>query len=307
MLLTDINIMAGYVIETRDLTKYYGKARGIRGIQLAVEKGEIYGFLGPNGAGKTTTIRIILDLIRASSGSAIVFGLDSKRNSIEVHRRTGYIPGDAVFYQGMSGREYLDLVGSFHTSNHLTRREELAEMFELDLDRATGAYSRGMKQKLAIIQAFMNDPELYILDEPTLGLDPLMQHAFYDLLLSEKNRGKTIFLSSHILPEVERVSDRVGIVKDGELVSIESVAELKRKKIRHVDLYLTEEIPAERINLSDCEIIEIKGRQVRLKFSGQTPKLLEEIRGLPLEDIALPEASIEDTFMEFYGGSKEEV
>jgi ABC-2 type transport system ATP-binding protein len=292
------------VIATKNLTKYYGKTKGIENLNLEVNKGEIFGFLGPNGAGKTTTIRLLLNLIKASSGSAYVFGMDSQRDTLEIRRRLGYIPGEVAFYDGMNGKEFLSLMGSFHGVNGEKRIKKLKDMFELDLSPQIRAYSKGMKQKLAIIQAFMNDPELLILDEPSLGLDPLMQHTFYDLLLEEKRRGKTVFLSSHILPEVERVCDRVGIVRNGELVSIERVADLKRKKVRRIDIFLKKELTAEELKLANTEILEIKGKSIKLKFFGDTPKLLKQLTDLPIEDIAFPEASLEDTFMEFYGGKK---
>jgi ABC-2 type transport system ATP-binding protein len=289
------------IIATHNLTRFYGKATGVRDLVLDVRQGEIFGFLGPNGAGKTTTIRILLNLIRPSSGSATVFGMDSRRDYVAIHRRLGYIPGDAAFYNGMTGREFLDLLGSFRGSNSKKRLNDLLERFDLDLDRQTSAYSRGMKQKLALMQAFMSDPELLILDEPTLGLDPLMQHGFNELLIEEQSRGKTVFLSSHLLPEVERVCNRVGIIRDGELVTVEEVDNLKRKRVRHIDLFLTREISADELKISDAEIIEINGKLVRLRFSGKTPELLKQLCDLPIEDIVFPEASLEDTFMEYYG------
>ncbi len=288
------------IIKTSSLTKYYGKIRGIQDLDLEVDEGEIFGFLGPNGAGKTTTIRLLLDLIRPTRGQAEVFGLDTHRNSLEIRRCLGYVPGDVVLYDGMTGGEFLALMGSFHQGHDGRRLKELQERLELDLSRQTRAYSKGMKQKLAIIQAFMNDPKLLVLDEPTLGLDPLMQHRFYDLLLEEKVRGKTVFLSSHIIPEVERVCDRVGIVRDGRLVSIERVADLKYKKVRRMELILSRELSQEELKLEGVEILSIKGKQVELKVSGNIPRLLKQLCQLPIEDMSFPEATLEDTFMEFY-------
>ena len=288
------------IIKTYGLTKYYGKICGIKSLDLEVDKGEIFGFLGPNGAGKTTTIRLLLDLIRPTRGQAEVFGLDTHRNSLEIRRCLGYVPGDVVLYDGMTGGEFLALMGSFHQGHDGRRLKELQERLELDLSRQTRAYSKGMKQKLAIIQAFMNDPKLLILDEPTLGLDPLMQRQFYDLLLEEKSRGKTIFLSSHILPEVERVCDRVGIVRGGHLVDIELVADLKRKKIRRMHLIFSREMAQDELKLKGVDIISIKGKQVELKVHGEIPSLLKQLCQLPIEDMSFPEASLEDTFMEFY-------
>lgn len=291
----------GSVIVTRGLTKYYGKTMGVKDVNLDVREGEIFGFLGPNGAGKTTTIRVLLNLIRPSGGSASIFGMDARSDYVEIHRRLGYIPGDAAFYNGMAGGEFLDLMGSFRGRNNKKRLAELLGRFELDLGRQTSAYSRGMKQKLALLQAFMSDPELLILDEPTLGLDPLMQHSFNDLLIEEKERGKTVFLSSHLLPEVERVCDRVGIIREGELVAVEGVDDLKRKRVRHIDLFFNREMNADELKIPGTEIMEINGRTARLKFSGNTPELLKQLCGLPLEDVVFPEASLEDTFMEYYG------
>ncbi len=288
------------IIKTSSLTKYYGKIRGIQDLDLEVDEGEIFGFLGPNGAGKTTTIRLLLDLIRPTRGQAEVFGLDTHRNSLEIRRCLGYVPGDVVLYDGMTGGEFLALMGSFHQGHDGRRLKELQEQLELDLSRQTRAYSKGMKQKLAIIQAFMNDPKLLVLDEPTLGLDPLMQHRFYDLLLEEKARGKTVFLSSHIIPEVERVCDRVGIVRDGRLVSIERVADLKYKKVRRMELILSRELSQEELKFEGMEILSIKGKQVELKVSGNIPRLLKQLCQLPIEDMSFPEATLEDTFMEFY-------
>lgn len=289
------------VIATEKLTKFYGKSRGVVELDLEVNAGEIFGFLGPNGSGKTSTIRLLLDLIHPTSGRAEVFGLDSRRHSLEIRSRLGYIPGDVVLYDGMTGSEFLRLMGSFHKANDGHRLKELQERLELDISRQTRTYSKGMKQKLAIIQAFMNDPELLVLDEPTLGLDPLMQREFYDLLLSEKARGKTIFLSSHILPEIERVCDRVGMVRDGRLVSVERVSELKHKKVRRMELFLSRELSSKELKLDGVEILSIKGRHIELKVSGNIRKLLKQLSELPIEDMAFPDATLEDTFMEFYG------
>jgi ABC-2 type transport system ATP-binding protein len=288
------------VIEISGLTKHYGKARGIVDLNLSVPPGEIFGFLGPNGAGKTTTIRLLLDLLHPERGRASLFGLDSHGYSLEIRRRLGYIPGDVVLYDDMTGREYLSLMSGFR-NGAAPRLKELQERLGLDLKKKTRAYSKGMKQKLAIIQAFMHDPELLILDEPTLGLDPLVQREFYELLLGEKARGKTVFLSSHILPEVERVCDRVGIVRSGELVDVETVSGLKRKKIRRMHVTLTEELPVSEIHIEGAEVVRVNGKELELRVKGETLPLLRALCGLPIEDMSFPEASLEDTFMQFYG------
>ena len=289
------------LIKTVGLTKYYGKTRGIEDLNLEIEVGEIFGFLGPNGAGKTTTIRLLLNLIRPTRGFANIFGIDIRQNSLEIRHRLGYVPGDVVLYDGMTGMDYLRLMGSFRRNHDGHRLRELQERMDLDLSRKARTYSKGMKQKLAIIQAFMSDPELLILDEPTLGLDPLIQRQFYDLMLEEKSHGKTIFLSSHILPEVERVCDRVGIVRKGHLVDVERVDTLKHKKVRRMELILSRELAEDEIKLEGVDIISISGRRVELKVHGDVPKLLAQLCRLPVEDMSFPEASLEDSFMEFYG------
>jgi ABC-2 type transport system ATP-binding protein len=204
-----------------------------------------------------------------------------------------------VLYDGMSGKEYLRLMAGFHQKSDI-RLKELQERLTLDLKKQTRAYSKGMKQKLVIIQAFMHDPDLLILDEPTLGLDPLMQREFYELLLEEKNRGKTILLSSHILTEVERVCDRVGIVRNGELVAIEAVSALKHKKVHHVQIALSHELPLEAIRLEGVEILSLNGRELEVRVSGNIQQLLHGLCQLPVEDLSFHEASLEDTFMKFY-------
>ena len=290
------------VIETQNLTKHYGRATGVSSVTLSVRGGEIFGFLGPNGAGKTTTIRLLLDLLHPEKGNATIFGLDSHVSSADIRRRLGYIPGEVVLYDGMTGIEYLSLMSSFRSGGD-RRLAELRDRLDLDLKKKTRAYSKGMKQKLAIIQAFMHDPELLILDEPTLGLDPLVQHEFYELLLEEKARGKTVFLSSHILTEVERVCDRVGIVRSGELVDLETVSGLKLKKVRRMHIIFSRDVPMEELQFDGAEVIKLRGRELELQVRGGTAALLKRLCSLPVEDLSFPEASLEDTFMQYYGAT----
>ena len=289
-----------YIITTENLTKYYGSVRGIDGVNLQVRQGEIFGFLGPNGAGKTTTIRILLDMIRPTGGSAKVFGLDAQGFSVQIRRRLGNLPGDVALYDSLKGRDFLKLLGSFRGKGGTKRLAEMAERLDLDLTRTIRAYSHGMKQKLAIIQAFMHDPELLVLDEPTQGLDPLMQREFYKLLLEENATGKTIFLSSHILPEVERVCQRVGIIREGELVAVEEVEVLKRKKVRRMELVLKREMSDIVLRLYGAELVKRDGRHVEYIVRGDVETVLREVAALPIEDIHFPEASLEEVFLDFY-------
>ena len=288
------------VIQTYGLTKYYGKVRGVENLDLEVKPGEIVGFLGPNGAGKTTTIRLLLDLIRPTRGRAEIFGLDVRSHSLEIRQRLGNLPGDVSLYENLSGEEFLSLIDKLHHNRGGKRKDELSERLDIDLSRKIRTYSKGMKQKVAIIQALMNDPELLILDEPTSGLDPLVQREFYNLLKEEKERGKTVFFSSHILPEVERVSDRVGILRDGLLVDVENIDDLKTKRVRKLELTLREEIPEERLKIPGTKLLYYRNRHVELEVYVHVGELMPKLAELPLEDIVFPEATLEDTFMKFY-------
>jgi ABC-2 type transport system ATP-binding protein len=228
--------MDGPAIVTRALTKTYGRARGVADLDLEVRPGEVFGYLGPNGAGKTTTLRLLLDLIRPTRGSATVLGLDSHREGRAIRRRVGYLPGDLRLYVSLSGRELLDYFGHLRGAIPRERAEALARRLDCDLGREIRALSSGNRQKLGLIQAFMSDPELLILDEPTNGLDPLVQQTFYELVLEARAAGRTVLLSSHILPEVERVCDRVGILREGRLVAVESIADLRARAVRRVEI-----------------------------------------------------------------------
>jgi ABC-2 type transport system ATP-binding protein len=289
-----------YAIQTEHLTKFYGKHRGIEDVDLQVRQGEVFGFLGPNGAGKTTIIRIFLDLLRPTSGSASIFGLDTQRHSVAIKRRLGNIPGDIALYDSLKGREVLDLLGSFRGGDGARRAGELAERFGLDLGRQVRAYSRGMKQKLAILQAFMHDPDLYMLDEPTLGLDPLMQREFYALLREEHQRGKTIFLSSHILSEAERLCHRVAIVREGRLALVEEVEVLKRRKVRKLHVHLKADVPLEGLRLPGAELLHRENREAEFLVKGEPGPLLKALAALPLEEVTFPEPTLEEAFLEFY-------
>jgi ABC-2 type transport system ATP-binding protein len=219
-------------IETRGLTKFYGAERGIEDVSMTVEPGEVFGFLGPNGAGKTTTIRTLLDLLHPTRGSATIFGLDSRRESVAIRARLGNLPGDFGYGKGASGRAALSLLARLRGVERLDRAEELARRFRADLERPLGKLSRGNRQKVGLILAVFHRPELLILDEPTSGLDPLMQEEFLALVREESERGCAVFLSSHELDEVERVCDRVGIIRGGRLIAVERVAELLGKTQR---------------------------------------------------------------------------
>jgi len=288
------------VIQTYGLTKYYDKVRGVEALDLEVKSGEIFGFLGPNGAGKTTTIRLLLDIIRPTRGRAEIFGLDIRAHSLDIRQRLGNLPGDVSLYENLSGEEFLSFIGRLHHNHDGKRKDELAKRLDIDLSRKIRTYSKGMKQKVAIIQALMNDPELLILDEPTSGLDPLVQREFYDLLKEERERGKTVFLSSHILPEVERVCERVGILRDGLLVAVENIDDLKTRRVRKLELILKEEVPTDKLNISDTKLLYYRDKHAELEVYGHIGDFIPKLAELPLEDIVFPEATLEDTFMKYY-------
>ena len=224
------------VIETHGLTKYYGDVEALVDLDLTVERGEIVGFLGPNGAGKSTTIRLLLDLIRPTRGSARILGLDARTDSLEIRRRVGYLSGELAMYDAMTGEEMLGFFAALRDLDGIARGRHFAERLELDLGRRVEAYSSGNRQKLGLVAALMHDPELLVLDEPTNALDPLIQQEFYAILDDRRQAGTTVFLSSHVLPEVERVADRAAIIRKGRLVAVETVAEMKHLARRRISL-----------------------------------------------------------------------
>ena len=277
-------------ISIRGLTKRYGNLLAVNNLNLEGVEGEILGFLGLNGAGKTTTIRILLDLLRPNSGSAFILGHDCQTDGLHGRLNIGYLPGEMGIYSDLTGREVLDLLAglSGHVINR-SRRRELQERLEFpagDLRRRLREYSTGMKRKLGLIQAFQSDPQLLILDEPTEGLDPLMQESFYRLLVDVKGRGRTVFMSSHVLSEVDRVCDRIALVRKGELVLLSSVEELRRLAARSVRVLFSEDVPGP--------------RSWNLKVEGPLGPLLRTIAGLPIQDIEIEEAKLEDVILKYY-------
>ena len=287
-------------IQTFGLTKYYGPVLALDGLHLTVDRGDIFGFLGPNGAGKTTTIRLLLDFIRPSSGRADVLGHDAQSDSLAVRRRVGYLSGDVSLYESMTGEGLLTLLDDLRGGTYLAHGRGLAGRLELDLGRRIGDYSSGMKQKLALVAALMPQPELLMLDEPTKGLDPLVQQEVYAILNEERERGCTVFLSSHNLPEVERVCNRVGIVREGRLAAVEDVATIRRKKVRMLTLTFSRPVAREALSMEGVEVRSLDGNRAELAVLGHVPDILRRLTELPLEDFVFPEATLEDTFMKFY-------
>lgn len=288
------------VIQTEKLTKWYGSSRGIEDINLSVNQGEVFGFLGPNGSGKTTTIRILLDFIRATSGRARLFGMDAHADSTQIKSRIGYLPGEYGMYEKMTAGEYLQLLGSLRSNKKPPLKDRLIERFGLDASPRIKSFSHGNKQKLALIQAFMHDPELLILDEPTSGLDPLIQQRFYELILEVKERGKTVFLSSHILSEVERVCDRVAILRQGRLVALHQIADLKKFRLKTIEVTFKQDLDESIFQLDGVRKIEKNAHIVRLWIDANINSILRKISEYPIDNISCRDASLEDIFLEYY-------
>ena len=289
------------VININELTKDYGNGKGIFNVNIEVKEGEVFGFLGPNGAGKTTTIRNLLGFIRPDSGSCSILELDCFQDAAKIQEHLGYLAGEIAFLDDLKGRQLIDFIAAMKGVKDTTRIEELIELFELDPRGKVKKMSKGMKQKIAIITAFMTNPEVIILDEPTSGLDPLMQNRFIDLILEEKKKGRTIFMSSHIFEEIERTCDRTAIIRDGKIVAIENMESLakKRSKIFSVTLNSLKEIEA--IKLENFDIVDIDGLQISIKVKNNVNEFLHKLTKYEIKDLDIKKQSLEEIFMHFYG------
>jgi ABC-2 type transport system ATP-binding protein len=296
------------IVRTEHLTKYYGEQVGIDDVTLEVEPGEVFGFLGPNGAGKTTAIRVLLDLIRPTGGRAEVLGLDVQRHSVEVRRRTGYLPGELTLYENMTGVELLRYFASLRGTVDWSLVDELAARLSCDLGRPIGTLSQGNKRKVGLIQAFMHRPELLILDEPTAGLDPLIQHEFLRLISEASLNGQTVFLSSHNLPEVERVCHRAGMIRGGRLIAVENIADLKARALRRLEIRFAEPVPtAEFDGLPGIQDASVDGEVVRCTVTGPLDAVIKAAARFEVVDLVSQEPNLEEIFMALYSGDDERV
>ncbi len=288
-------------IATDLLTKFYGGHRGIEEVTMAVEEGEVFGFLGPNGAGKTTTIRTLLDLLHPTRGSARILGLDSRRDSVAIRARIGNLPGDFGYGKAATGRQAVSLLARLRGVDDLGRAEFLATRFRADLERPLGHLSRGNRQKIGLILALFHEPDLLILDEPTSGLDPLMQEEFLALVREERERGCAVFLSSHELDEVERVCDRVGIIRDGRLIAIERVVDLLARTPRKVSVEFAEPIdPAELRACPGVMDLEVAGRRMSLKYVGDPDPLIKALASHTVSELEFAHPTLEEVFLTYY-------
>jgi ABC-2 type transport system ATP-binding protein len=296
------------IIQTEKLTKTYGTHRGIVDVDLEVDEGEVFGFLGPNGAGKTTTIRTVLDLIRPTSGRAMVFGIESSVDPVGIHRRVGYIPGEFTLYDRLSGGQTIRYFANLRGGVDPAYQAALIERFEIDPTRRFKEYSKGNKQKIGLVIALQHRPDLLVLDEPTSGLDPLVQQSFYALVREAKAEGRTVFLSSHILSEVERTCDRVAIIRDGRLVKVDRVEALRDLAHHQVELRFAGDVPADAFaHLPGVSDVSSDDHVLRLRVSGAIAPLVRAAAGYDLLDFVSREPSLEETFLAQYGHEGEEV
>ncbi|MEZ5126135.1 MAG: ABC transporter ATP-binding protein [Thermoleophilia bacterium] len=298
------------VISAEGLSKRYPGDRGILGLDLAVDQGEVFGFLGPNGAGKTTTIRLLLDLIRPTEGRARVLGLDARRDSLAIRRRVGYLPGELSLYPRLTGEETLRYFANLRGGVDWAFATRLCERLECDLTRRNGELSSGNRRKLGLVQALMHRPEVIILDEPTSGLDPLVQHEFYLLVAEARAAGQTIFLSSHILPEVQRTCDRVAFIRDARLIAVERVTDIVTRALREVEAVVVGDVSLTGFaSLSGPSSVETEatvladgraGTRVHLTVPGSPDMLVKFLAGYEVVDLTIREPDLEDVFLTYY-------
>ncbi len=294
------------VIRTEALTKYYGRQRGVEDLDLEVKRGEVFGYLGPNGAGKTTTIRLLLDLIRPTRGRAEVLGMDAHAQGVAIRERVGYLPGELSLYDKMTGSELLQYLGNLRGGVDRGYVASLAERLECDLRQRIKTLSRGNKQKLGIIQAFIHRPELVVLDEPTGGLDPLMQHEFHRMVRELVAEGTTFFISSHNLPEVERICDRVGIVREGSLVAVDEIESLKAKALRKLEIHFASPVPLTLFQeLPGVRDARLENNTLSCSVVGSMDAVIKTAARFEVLNVVSPEVSLEEIFIEYYQGGSD--
>jgi ABC-2 type transport system ATP-binding protein len=284
---------------------YYGTHRGIKDLNLSVQKGEVFGFLGPNGAGKTTTQRVMLDIIHPTRGNATIFGLDCQKDGVAVRERTGYLPGELSLYPSMKASYFLDLLGSLQKYKlDKSYLEKLLERLNLDPSRKMKEYSHGNKQKIGVIAAFMGKKDLIILDEPTNGLDPLVQQTVLELVREVKEEGRTVFFSSHNLKEVQAVCDRVGIIQNGELIKTEKVETLIHQQFKRIEIHFRKEPPRDAFIIEGIKEISRDGNLIMFEVSQDLDRLMEKASPYGIVDIEVKSVSLEEIFLAFYGPHK---
>ncbi len=288
-----------YLIETQRLTKDYGKARAVEEVDLAVEQGEIFGFIGPNGAGKSTTIRGLLGLILPTQGKALLFGKESAKHP-EVRAEVGYLHSEVFYYDTMRVIDLLKYSATFYHKDCTKRMQELAERMDLDLKKKIRDLSFGNKKKVGIVQGLLHQPKLIILDEPTSGLDPLMQQTFFDLILEENKRGATVFFSSHILGEVQRLCNRVALIKKGRILKIEEMSAISADSYKNIKLEADQPVSASQLSQAVVSRLQVEGNRADFIFKGNLSQLLQTLSTLSLTNLSITEPDLEDIFLHYY-------
>jgi ABC-2 type transport system ATP-binding protein len=291
-------------IRTESLSKRYGSVGALKDLDLEVQAGEVVGYLGPNGAGKTTTIRLLLGLIRPTSGRAEIFGLDCQRQAVDAHRRLAYVAGEANLWPSLTGAETLHLLGRVHGEVDDAYRDELVARFDFDPAKKVRAYSKGNRQKLILIGALMTRADLLVLDEPTSGLDPLMEQAFRHSIHEARERGQTVFLSSHILSEAEALCDRVGILREGALIDMGTLSEMRHLSALSVEATLDGAVP-DLSRVHGVSGVVVEGRVVRCQVAGSIEPLLQVLAGAGVRQLLSREPSLEELFLAHYGAGGE--
>jgi len=295
------------VIVTSDLTKYYGRARGIDGLDLHVKKGDIFGFIGPNGAGKSTTIRTLLGLIKPTSGEASVLGMDITRERRKILENTGYMPSETAFDHGMRVRDIISYSARLRHKDCSAYAGELCERLALDKNRKIDDLSLGNRKKVSIVCAMQHQPELYIFDEPTSGLDPLMQKAFFEIILEQKARGATVFLSSHVLSEIQRYCNRAAIVREGRVIACDAVENLAKTKAKRVTVYGEGDMAGFcQLEAMETRDFQSSGTSVSFLYHGDMKKLVYRLSGLPVTDLTIAEPDMDEIFLHYYSGESRE-
>lgn len=294
-------------IELKNVTKFYGKSRGVENISLSIRQGEVFGFLGPNGAGKSTTINIILDLLRADHGTIQVLGADARQHPVGVHKKIGFLSGDMTTDPSLTGAQYLKFAAHLHGGVSEQKVKTLVKRLQCETGKKIKHLSRGNRQKIGLIAALMHDPDVLILDEPTSGLDPLIQDEFYAIIREHKERGKTTFMSSHVLSEVQASCDRVGFIREGTLIHVNSLDKLMEQASRHVLAVYRETVPKSRFNTLDgVSHLKIQGNRCNFTFRGDYNELVRVLGTKPMTDLQISEPSLDELFMEYYRGEENE-
>jgi len=287
-------------IEIHNLTKYYGKSRGIVDVSFDVEEGEIFGFIGPNGAGKSTTIRTLLALIYPTSGSASIFGMDCIKDAPKIAKRVGYLPSEVFYYDGMKVKDLLSYSASFYKKDCSKRMKELAGRLDLDLNRKIDDLSFGNKKKVGIVQGLLHSPDLIILDEPTLGLDPLMQQIFFDMIREENKRGATVLMSSHILNEVQRICSRVAIIKDGNIIKLEKISTLQETSYKRFKIETHDKLPGDTFQIDGVSDLKIEDNTCSFIYRGDINLIVSKIASHRIANLWVDEPDLEEIFLHYY-------